>query len=140
MKKIAAALLLLLTLTGSTGCKKFIENQKENALVNIMTDGKWIVTSYTLNTVDITSNFDGYAFKYYANRKVDAIKDGTFEKQGSWDGDIETMTTWAEFENAVEPLFRVNGYWHIDDSGLTYVIASQRDAMDTRIMRLDKIP
>jgi hypothetical protein len=140
MKKIAATLLLLLILAGFTNCKKFVEKKKENALINIMTDGKWVVTSFVMNTVDITDDFQGYAFKYYSNRTVDAIKNGSVQKSGSWDGDVETMTTWAEFLNANEPLVRINGYWHIDDSGLNYVIASQRGAIDAKEMRLDKVP
>lgn len=140
MKKLTATLILLLTIASFTNCKKFIENKKEDALLDIMTDGKWIITSFVKNTVDLTPNFSGYAFKYYTDRTVDALKDGSLEKKGNWDGDVETMTTWAEFQNATQPLIEINGSWHIDDSGINYVIASQRGAIDAKEMRLDKLP
>ena len=140
MKKLATTLILLLTLASFTNCKKFVEKKKEDALLDIMTDGKWIITSFVKNTVDLTDNFDGYAFKYYSDRTVDAIKNGSVEKKGNWDGDVATMTTWADFQNATQPLIEINGSWHLDDTGLNYVIASQRGAQDSKEMRLDKLP
>jgi hypothetical protein len=140
MKKITATLLLFVSVAGFTHCKKFVENKKENALMDIMTNGQWKVTSFVMNTVDITSEYSGYTFKYYGNKTVDAVKNGTFEKQGAWDGDVNTMTTWAQFDNVTDPLLRINGSWHIDDSGISYVVASQRGAWDTKIMRLDNLP
>jgi hypothetical protein len=138
MKQPAAILLLLLSLASLSGCKKFIEKKKEDALVNAMVDGQWAVTSFVYNGNNITADFSGYKFQYYENKTVDAIKDGSIEKKGSWDGDVNTMTTWASFTNVVTPLSHINGSWHIDDSGWTYVVATQATASETKVMRLDK--
>lgn len=138
MKQLAATFLLVISLSALTGCKKFIEKQKEDALVKAMTDGQWAITSFVHNGNTITSDFDGYKFQYYSDKTVDAIKNGTVEKKGSWDGDINTMTTWASFTSVPAPLSHINGSWHIDDSGWSYVVATQTTGSDTKVMRLDK--
>lgn len=103
-----------------------------------MTDGQWVVTSFTKNGTDITSSFTGYKFQYYSNKTVDAIKNGAVEKTGNWDGNASTMTTWADFPNVNEPLSLINGYWHIDNNSWTFVVASQNNGSETKTMRLEK--
>lgn len=135
MKKLLPALCLLFLFSG---CKKAIEKLAEDAIIKAMTDGQWVVTSFTQNTVDITGNFTGYKFQYYSNKTVDAIKNGTVEKNGTWDGDAATMTTWANFNGATSPLNLINGSWHIDNNSWTFVVATQTTAGETKTMRLDK--
>ena len=106
--------------------------------MQIMTDGQWKITSFVHNSSNITADFENYKFKYYEDKTVDAIKNGTVETTGDWDGDINTMTTWAQFNGVPAPLILINGSWHIDDSGLTYVVATQTTISDTKVMRLDK--
>jgi hypothetical protein len=137
MKPLTAALLLLVL---STGCKKYVEKQAQNALVYAMVNGQWTVTSFVQNGTTITTDFDGYSFKYYENKTVDAIKNGTVQKTGNWDGNIDTKTTWASFTGVTQPLSLINGNWHINDSGWSFVIATQTDGTDTKTMRLDKQP
>ena len=135
MKKLLPAVCLIFLLAG---CKKIIEQAQENAIVKAMTDGQWVVTSFVDNSTDITANFSGYKFQYYSNKTVDAIKNGSVEMTGTWDGDAATMTTWANFSNASSPLSLINGSWQINDSGWTYVVATQATTGDTKTMRLDK--
>lgn len=120
------------------GCEKTIEKIKEDAIIKIMTEGQWAITSFARNSSDITTSFTGYKFQYYSNKTVDAIKNGIVEKTGTWDGDGATMTTWANFTGATTPLNLINGSWHIDNSGLTYVEASQTITGEIKTMRLDK--
>jgi hypothetical protein len=122
-----------------SGCKKAVENAQEDLIVKAMTDGQWAVTSFVQNGSDITTNFTGYKFQYYSNKTVDAIKNGTVEKTGTWDGEATTMTTWANFTNAVAPLVLINGSWHIDNNSWTFVVASQTAGGVTKTMRLDKL-
>lgn len=136
MKKTLTALLLL---TLITGCKKAIEKKKEDILVKAMTDGQWTITNFVYNGVSHTADFTTYKFQYYSNRTVDAINNGTVEKTGTWDGDVNAMTTWASFTNATTPLSLINGSWHIDDSGWSYVVATQTVGTDVKNMRLDKL-
>jgi|SRR5688572_25260108 hypothetical protein len=123
----------------SVSCKKAVQKVQEDLVIQAMTDGQWAVTSFTEDGNNITASFAGYKFQYYANRTVDAIKNGTVEKTGTWDGDATTMTTWASFTNAGNPLSQVNGAWQILRSGWTYVEAKQIVNGITKIMRLDKV-
>jgi hypothetical protein len=135
MKKIAVFALILLL----TGCKKTIENIKEDLVIKAMTDGKWKVTLFTLNGNNITADFSSYKFKYHSNKTVDALNNDVVERTGSWDGDASTMTTSAQFNGATYPLSLINGSWHIDRNSWTYVEASQNTtAGDVKTMRLDK--
>jgi hypothetical protein len=137
MKKIYILALSFLLLA-VTGCKKAIENKQEDLVIKAMTDGQWIVTNFVLNSVNITPDFASYKFKYYENKTVDAIKNGTVEKTGQWDGNSSNNTTWANFTGVIYPLSLINGTWHIDRNSWTYVEASQTSGSDTKIMRLDK--
>lgn len=103
-----------------------------------MTNGQWVITSFTDNGNNITSSFSSYKFQYYSNKTVDAIKNGTVEITGTWDGSATTMTTSANFPGATSPLDLINGTWHIDDNSWTYVAASQTNGSEIKTMRLDK--
>ena len=122
-----------------TGCKKAIQSYQEDLVIKAMTDGHWVITSFTQNGSNITTDFTGYKFKYYSNKTVDAIKNGTVEKTGTWEGNASAMTTSANFLNAVSPLSLINGTWHIDRNSWTYVEATQTSGTGTKTMRLDKL-
>lgn len=136
MKKTAAALALFVLLIG---CKKAIENKKEDLLIKAMTDGQWVVTSFVNNGNTVTTDFANYKFQYYGDKTVDAIKNGLVDNTGTWDGDISSRTTWANFNNVSNPLSLINGSWHIDDNSWTFVVASQTVNGQTKVMRLDKL-
>lgn len=121
-----------------TSCKKTIEQIQEDLVIKAMTDGQWKITNFVYNGNNITSDFDTYRFKYYSNKTVDAINNGTVEKTGNWDGNSSNMTTWANFTGAVHPLVLINGNWQITRNSWSYVEASQTVGSDTKIMRLDK--
>lgn len=133
--KIALAIVLTFLFTG---CKKTVEKVQQDLVILAMTDGQWGVTNFTQNGNNITSDFAPYKFKYYSNKTVDAIKNGTVEKTGNWDGDAASMTTWASFSSPPYPLTLINGSWHIDRNSWTYVEATQVAGTETRTMRLDK--
>lgn len=135
MRKLTA-LLLIVVLAG--GCKKTVEKIQQDLVLQAMTDGYWAITDFRQDATDITSEFAGYTFKYYNNKTVDAIKNGTVEITGTWDGDADNMTTSANFANAPWPLYMINGTWHIDNNSWTYVLASQTVGPSRRLMRLDK--
>jgi hypothetical protein len=136
MKKVLALGFLLMAFTG---CKKSIEKIQQDLVIKAMTDGQWVITSFTENGSNISSSFSGYKFQYYSNKTVDAIHNGTVEKTGTWDGNAETMTTSANFSVTVNPLVLLNGSWHIDRNSWTYVEATQTVGSTTRTMRLDKL-
>src|SRR5574338_311859 len=129
MKKTLILFSVILILSS---CKKAVEHILQDAVISAMTDGQWVITSFTDNGNTITSSFTGYKFQYYSNKTVDAIKNGIVEKTGSWDGSAATMTTWANFPGATSPLDLINGTWHIDNSSWTFVVASQISGSETK--------
>lgn len=135
--KIKLALIVIL-LFQLTSCKKTIENIQQDLVIQAMTDGQWKITNFVYNGSNISADFTNYRFKYYSNKTVDAINNGSVEKTGNWDGNASAMTTWASFTGAVYPLSLINGNWNITRNSWTYVEATQNSGSETKIMRLDK--
>ncbi len=135
MKKLTIIFIIAILLTG---CKKTIEKIQQDLVIQAMTDGQWAITSFTLNGTTITTDFTNYRFKYYSNKTVDAINNGSVEKTGTWDGNASTMTTSANFTAAAYPLSLINGNWLITRNSWTYVEATQTSGSDVKTMRLDK--
>ena len=131
--------LVFIFLVGTSSCvKKAIEQKQEDLVLLAMTSGQWKITSFTLNGTDITSDFSTYRFKYYSNKTVDAVKSGTVEQTGQWDGNSTNQTTWANFTGAIHPIVLINGTWNIVNNSWTYVSATQTSGGNTKTMRLDK--
>lgn len=103
-------------------CKKFIDQQKENYLLKLMTDGRWYLQTYSENGVDNTVLFSGYEFQFYKNQTVDAIK-STSVTGGTWKADLSTLTFTANFANTADPLQRLNQVWKVTDSYTDAVFA-----------------
>jgi hypothetical protein len=121
-----------------SGCDKAIEKKQEDLVLMAMTNGQWKISSFTRNSVDITSDFSTYRFKYYSNKTVDAINNGVVEQTGQWDGSSANRTTWANFSGAIHPIVLINGTWNIVNNSWTHVTASQTIGSETKLMRLDK--
>ncbi len=130
---------LACTVLLGTGCKKAVEKAQEDIIISAMTDGEWVVVSFTHNSVDLSADFSSFRFKYHSNMTVDALVGGTVEKTGTWDGDIATKTTWANFSNASQPLSLINGTWKITNNTWTYVVATQVVGNEIKSMRLEKL-
>ena len=137
MKKLFIIALLILPFLS---CKKTKENIAQDLVIEAMTNGQWVITKFTLNGSNITADFSPYKFQYYRNKTVDAIKNGSTEKTGNWDGNATDMTTWANFLNVSYPLNLINGTWHITNNSWTFVEASQTSGTDVKTLRLDKLP
>jgi hypothetical protein len=131
-------LLIILSLVCLAGCKKTIEKKAENAILKAMTDGQWAITSFISDGSNITSDFSGYRFQYFDNYTVNAIKNGTVEATGNWDGDVSAMNIIANFPNATDPLLLLNGTWHVTDNSWSYVEATMTVGNTIRSLRLDK--
>lgn len=138
IRKLAFLVVTLCSLVSYTSCKKAVQNIQEDLVIKAMTDGQWVITSFTLNGNNITSDYSNYKFQYYSNKTVDAIKNGSVEKTGNWDGDASSMTTYANFTSATYPLQLINGSWRITRNSWTFVEASQIGT-DNKTMRLDKL-
>jgi hypothetical protein len=120
------------------GCKKIIEKKAEDAIMTAMTDGQWVITSFTTNGSDITADYTGYKFQYFRDYTVTAIKNGTVERTGSWQPDAPNMNISANFPNATYPVSLISGTWHITDNSWTYVVANMTVGSEIRTLRLEK--
>ena len=135
MKKILLGLFLI---TALFSCKKFIEQQEENAIIQIMTSGVWYVQTYNQNDTNITATFSGYTFQFFANGTVKAIKGGVTVATGTWVGNISNETITSNFAGASDPLDKLNSVWTIDDSSTTYVYATATIGSDAESLTLYK--
>ena len=131
-------LLIIISLACLSGCKKVIEKKAETAIMNAMTDGQWVITTFISNGTNITTDFSAYRFQYFTNYTVNAIKSGNVENTGNWEADVNTMSIFANFPNATNPLLLLNGTWHVTDNSWTYVKATMTIGNETRTLRLDK--
>lgn len=115
MKKIALFIFLGSCLLTLPSCKKFIDKQKQNYLLDIMTSGRWYIDKYAENGVDNTYLFSGYEFQFYKDEKVDALYSSTVTG-GIWKGDLSTLTFTSRFSTTNDPLKRLDQVWKVTDS------------------------
>src|SRR5262249_42190201 len=135
MKKLG---FIVIAISVLTSCNKIIEKKAEDAIMKVMTDGQWVITSFTSNGSDITTDFSGYSFQFFDDYTVKALKNGTVAQTGTFQGDVSAMTISSNFPNAVNPLLLLNGTWHITNTSDTYVIANTTIGTEIRTLRLDK--
>src|ERR1700733_12123456 len=119
-------------------CKKYVQQQEENAIVSIMTSGVWYVQTYDQNDSNITGTFTGYTFQFKSNGTVLAIKDSMTIATGTWVGNINTETINSSFPGAADPLDKLNSLWKITDSGLDYVVANTIIGVNQDSLYLEK--
>jgi hypothetical protein len=134
MKNIAIAILASVLMSGN--CTPSPPDVPEDLLIQIMTDGEWSVTEYKLNGVDITPDFYGWRFKYFANKTVDAKFNSSLVTSGTWDGSSSSMTMTALFPGSTNPVTRVVGTWQVTSPGTRVVAASQTSGTDVKTMKL----
>ena len=135
--KPAISLLLIVCIFAS-GCKKSVEKLQEDAVLQAMTSGKWLVSKYLIDANDITDQFANYRFQFHSNRTVDALKSNILEKSGTWDASTENKTILASFINSQNPLPYLNGTWTITKNSWNYVEAGMTVNSEQRFLRLDK--
>jgi hypothetical protein len=138
MMKKALLLLIMAATVISFSCKKAIEQQQKNIIVQAMITGHWYVEQYLDTTTDVTGDFFGYEFQFYENGTVDGVVN-TSSKRGTWSSNITNYTITAEFPpSAGDTLKRLNYTWKITDSYLDYVKAKTTTASGDNILHLRK--
>src|SRR5450432_2614843 len=137
--KLLYTILFLTCIASLTSCKKFIQQQEKNAVLQIMTTGVWYVSGYLQNDSDITSSFSGYLFKFDANGTVTGTIN-TVSTIGAWSADVSAQSISSDFPAAPDPLKELNETWKITDSGTNYVVANSSDSTNntTNILHLQK--
>ena len=49
-------------------CKKAVQQQAQNIIIDAMTNGRWYVEQYKDTATDVTGDFFGYEFQFYQKR------------------------------------------------------------------------
>lgn len=94
-----------------TGCKKVVEQKKQDALVDAMVASTWYVAQYLEGTTVYTTDYEAYDFNFKSDYTVIAKK-GAESFTGTWGADINTKILTAKFTSG-NPLNRLNGNWSI---------------------------
>lgn len=133
-------LFLLILLSTITGCKKIKENVEEKKVLDFITEGQWQITNLTKGSTNYQSDFGGYIFQFKSNSTVDAIKNGTLQKTGNWQGNATNYTITSAFPaDTIHPLLLLNGTWQIVDGGSNFVVATKTDNGELSTLRMDKV-
>src|SRR5438128_10690985 len=106
-------------IVGAPSCKKAVEQQYDDILKKLMTDGSWIITKLTEDGVDITASFNAWVCKFNDNNTMSATQ-GTTVQTGTWQSNITAQTISAQFAASVgDPLQKINGTWAITSTSAT---------------------
>lgn len=137
MKIIFRFLLTIFLLTSIISCKKSIDHFKENYVLGVLTNGRWLMDNYTVNDVDITSDFSEYEFQFYDNNKMDAIS-GSSVVSGTWSGDASNLTFTVNLPTSDEKLIRLNYVWQWLKSNIGVIFAEHVTPTQKISIRLKK--
>ena len=129
---------LMVALLSVSACKKIVQKQEEDALLQLIVSGQWAVSKYTIDTSDVVLMFAPYRFQFKKDFTVDAINNGVVENTGTWNGSIATRTITSNFPNPNPTLSLLNGTWRVTDSGSDYVEATQTINSKNHFLRLVK--
>jgi hypothetical protein len=135
MKRFLPFILILIFFSS---CKKFVQQQEENAVIKIMTNGVWYVQTYNQNDTSIAALFAGYTFQFKSDGTVLAIKDSATLATGTWVGNVDNETINSNFPGAAIPLDKLNSLWKITDSSPTSVVANTTIGTDMEFLVLLK--
>jgi hypothetical protein len=117
-RKILFFSLIAFFLMGAS-CKKAVEQQYDDILKKLMTDGTWIITKFTENGTDITPSFNAWICKFNDDNTVTATQ-GVTVKTGTWQSNITAQTIFAQFPSSVgDPVQKLNGTWSITSTSAT---------------------
>lgn len=106
-------------LIAAPSCKKAVEQQYDDILKKLMTDGSWVITKFTEGGVDITASFNAWICKFHDDNTMTATQGATVQS-GTWQSNITAQTITAAFYSSVgDPLKKINGVWAITSSSAT---------------------
>jgi len=133
---LTASLVFLSTIPFS--CKKTIQQQEENYIVSLVTNGTWRITGYyDHQTINLTDSFAGYAFQFNANNTLYGTRFGQ-QTNGTYSVDIPTKSITTNFPSASYPITLLNHTWIITDSYTDSVAAKAIVDTSFNILNLHK--
>lgn len=115
---VIACFILIAGTLSSCGIKD-VQKKVEDLVVQVMTDGVWLVTKYEEGTDDQTTLFQSWESQFFDNRTctVKNIVSGVVVP-GTWDGSYANQTMTGYFGNQL-PINKMNGTWKIIRSSYT---------------------
>jgi hypothetical protein len=132
------SLLFILLINISTSCKKAVDNIQQNAIYEIITNGRWTVSRFDVAGVAKKNDYTGYEFQFFSNGVVTAFKESNSDINGNWSASIENLTITSEFPGQGDPLRRFNTVWFITRTTETTVQARASVAGEEYILGLLK--
>lgn len=111
--------------TTLTGCKKTVEDAKEDFVISLITNNLWTVSQFTEGGSNLTTDFAPYDFKFNRDETVLGRRTGQPDAQGTWRGDAASMTITSSFPNGPAPLNKLTGVWNITKTTLSSVKATR---------------
>lgn len=139
MKKSTPVFALFLVLLAFPfSCKKYIQQQEQNAVVALVTKGTWRVSGYLDHqTINLTDSFSGYSFQFNENGTVYGIRYGQ-QTNGTWSANVSAKTITSNFPSATYPYTLLNYTWIITDSYTDSVAAKAAVDVSYNILNLRK--
>ena len=138
MKRSIPYILLFSLAIITNSCKKFIEQQEQNAIVDLVTKGQWRITGYIDHQTDtLTNDFAGYLFQFNENGTVYGVKFGQ-QTNGTWSANVSAKSITSNFPTATYPITLLNHTWTITDSYTDSVAAKTAVDSSFNILNLHK--
>ncbi len=130
---------MILFMTGmNTGCKKAVVDTSKELLLEIMTNGRWVVEVYSQDNIDLTAEYTGYEFQFYRDGNLQGIK-GSDVTNGTWVPDTRNLTMQSNFPLGSNTLLiRLNETWKITKSSMSHVEAKPLSNTKTAYLKLIK--
>ena len=129
-------MLLILLVAGTTGCKKAVTDNARRVLLDLMTNGRWIVQTLTESGVDLSGEYATWEFQFYENGTVDGLN-GTQKVTGTWAVDEVKLTIQSNFPaGSPTALIRLSETWNITKTTFTYVEAKPSNTSRTAYLKL----
>lgn len=131
-------MMILFTTGMNTGCKKAVVDASKELLLEIMTNGRWVVEVYSLDNIDLTAEYTGYEFQFYRDGNLQGIK-GSDVTNGTWVPDTRNLTMQSSFPLGSNTLLiRLNETWKITKSSMSHVEAKPLSNTKTAYLKLIK--
>ena len=122
----------------NSGCQKAVVDASKELLLEIMTNGRWVIEVYSQDNIDLTAEYAGYEFQFYRDGKLDGIK-GSEVISGTWVPDTRNLTMQSNFPSGSNTLLiRLNETWKITKSSMSHVEAKPLSNTKTAYLKLIK--
>ena len=116
------ALILIIISISIAHCAKTVEDIKKDFVIEVMTSGRWVVETFSENSVDLSTDFGPYEFQFFENGTVQGIN-GAAVTNGNWVGDAGALTIYSNFPSGNDTIIRLNDTWKITRNTLNLVEA-----------------